>query len=251
MVEFTPAIDGFETARPLRRLAAGPVADSWLVAHEGRQLVLRKDRPCAARIGLDRDREFRILQAMHGHGLAPEPLAWDRQSRVLVTTFVPGAPWGDHPGLTDPWSRLGALLRRLHTLRPDGVPRFQPATVLEGYGEAAGTPEARALGEELAGRAAPLYRDAPWVLCHHDPHLGNVIGDPGVFIDWEYAALGHPLFDLAFVIEYHALDERSKASLLTGWSGETPPVPLQELDDFRAFVADVNALWAMAVSDGH
>jgi thiamine kinase-like enzyme len=85
------------------------------------------------------------------------------------------------------------------------------------------------------------------VLCHHDPHLGNVIGEPGVLIDWEYAALGHPLFDLAFVIEYHALDGQAESALLAGWAGEDPPVSLQPLGDFRELVAGVNDLWLRAI----
>jgi aminoglycoside phosphotransferase (APT) family kinase protein len=249
MAERPPAIPGFEPVRVLRRLGAGPVADSWLVGHGQQRLVVRQDRPCAARIGLDRDQEFRALREAHRHGLAPEPLLLDSDPDILLTRFVPGEAWLDRDGATRAgvWARFGALLRRVHGLAPGTVPRFEAADVFEGYARAAGSAEARALAQDLAARAKGLYRDAPWVLCHHDPHLGNVIGEPGVLIDWEYAALGHPLFDLAFVIEYHALDGQAESALLAGWAGEDPPVSLRPLGDFRAFVAGVNDLWVLAI----
>ena len=249
MPERPPDIPGFEAARLVRRLGAGPVADSWLLEHEERQLVLRRDRPCARQIGLDRERELRALEAAYPHGLAPEPRVVTVDPAIRITRFVPGVTWQEqaetgHPGI---WSRLGGLLRRVHALAPDTVARFQPAEVFGAYAQAAGTPEARALAGELIACANPLYRDAPWVLCHHDPHLGNVIGDPGVLIDWEYAALGHPLFDLAVVIEYHGLDATAQSALEAGWVGDDAPVRLQALGDFRALVAGVNRLWSLAI----
>lgn len=233
----------------MRRLGDGPVADSWLLERGDQPFVLRRDRPCALRLGLDRDREFRAMQAAHRDGLAPEPRFLATDPGVLVSRFVPGDPWqakaqiGDH----HLWSRLGALLRRVHALSPEAVPRFELADTLAGYARAAGTPDARALARELTARSERLYRDDPLVLCHHDPHLGNVIGEPGVFIDWEYAARGHPLFDLAFVIEYHALDATAQSALVAGWGGEDPPVFLRHLGDFRALVAGVNQLWSLAI----
>ncbi len=249
MAERPPEIPALEAARVVRRLGTGPVADSWVLEQEEQQWVLRRDRPCAQQIGLDRERELRALEAAHRHCLAPEPRVMTGNPAIRITRFVPGDTWQEradagYPGL---WSRLGGLLRQVHTLSPETVPRFRPAEVFGAYGEAAGTSEARALARDLVACADPLYRDAPWVLCHHDPHLGNVIGEPGVLIDWEYAALGHPLFDLAFVIEYHGLDATAQSALVAGWAGDDAPVSPRALGDFRALVAGVNRLWSLAI----
>ena len=249
MAERPPEVPGLEAARVVRRLGTGPVADGWLLEQEKQQWVLRRDRSCAQRIGLDRERELRALEAAHPHGLAPEPWVVTVDPAIRITRFVPGVTWQEranagHPGI---WSRLGGLLRRVHDLAPNAVPRFQPAEVFGAYAQAAGTAEARALARDLVARAEPLYRDAPWVLCHHDPHLGNVIGEPGVLIDWEYAALGHPLFDLAFVMEYHGLDATAQSALVAGWAVDDAPVSPQALGDFGALVAGVNRLWSLAI----
>ncbi len=249
MPEWPPDIPGFAAARVVRRLGAGPVADSWLLEHEEQQWVLRRDRLCAHQIGLDRQCELRALEAAYARGLAPEPLEVTVDPAIRITRFVPGETWQEAADRGRPgnWSRLGGLLRQVHTLSPETVPRFRPAEVFGAYGEAAGTSEARALARDLVACADPLYRDAPWVLCHHDPHLGNVIGEPGVLIDWEYAALGHPLFDLAFVIEYHGLDATAQSALVAGWAGDDAPVSPRALGDFRVLVAGVNRLWSLAI----
>lgn len=242
-------LPGFESATVIRRLGAGPVADSWLMAFEGAEVVLRKDRSCAARLGLDRAREFRVLEAAHGRGLGPEPLAADPERGLLLTRYLAGTTWVTRreTGGVTPWDRLGALLRRVHALAPTSVPRFDPVAIVQRYARVAATPEAQVLAAEAAALAERLYRGAPWVLCHHDPHLGNVVGEPGVLIDWEYAALGHPLFDLAVTIDHHDLDRRAMDALLTAWAGSAPRVTLEALDEFLELVSRVNALWSLAI----
>jgi thiamine kinase len=249
MAELPAQVPGFETARVRRRLGSGPVSDSWLLEHEGRALVLRKDRPCAARIGLDRERERAALAEAHGHGLGPACLLADPREGLLLTRFIPGQAWLDR---TDGeraanWMRLGALLRRVHALAPQSVQRFEPAVVFRRYACAADpVGSAPGLGKATA-LAEALYGDAPWVLCHHDPHLGNVVGEPGTLIDWEYAALGHPLYDLACIIDHHGLDERAVDALVTGWADGDPPVSLATLPGFVELVSLVNTLWHRAV----
>ena len=220
MPESPSPIPGYESARVLRRLGSGPVSDSWLLGHEGGALVLRRDRPCAARIGLDREREFRVLQVAHGAGVGPEPLRVDVAEGLLLTRFVPGGAWQDREASGDPetWAGMGALLRTVHALAPRSVSRFDPGRVFHDYARAAGNSESVALARELTIIAQDLYCDAPWVLCHHDAHLGNVVGAPGVLIDWEYAALGHPLFDLAGTIEHHGLAGDAFEAFVTGWA---------------------------------
>jgi thiamine kinase-like enzyme len=46
------------------------------------------------------------------------------------------------------------------------------------------------------------------VLCHHDVHGGNIVIDPALrlwLVDWEYAGLGDPAFDLASFASQHGL----------------------------------------------
>lgn len=78
--------------------------------------------------------------------------------------------------------------------------------------------------------AATLDRDAPHVLTHGDPHLGNVIQDErGVWlIDWDGATMAPAERDLSFFhygwISEPAMSEADKKAFFTGY-GDLEPDP--------------------------
>jgi len=244
----TPALAGCTVAE---RLVCGPVADSWRLRRGEEALVLRRDRPLARGLGLDRAAEWAHLLAAHRAGLAPEPLWCDPPRGLLLTRYLPGADWARPDPDAAACAALGALLRRVHeTPAPRGKPFDLPA-IAGRYAAAADTSAARALADEVTTRAEPLYRDAPWRLCHHDAHFGNVVGDEAPrLIDWEYAALGQPLFDLAVVAGHHGLDERRTAALVEGWADGAPPDNLERLSAYRSLYEALARLWVLAVESG-
>lgn len=76
--------------------------------------------------------------------------------------------------------------------------------VAEWHREASGAQVSRLL--ERADRLGPILsdREAPAVICHGDPHLGNVLTGPGEdavwLVDWDDAVLAPPERDLMFVL---------------------------------------------------
>ncbi len=239
-----PALAG---SRPVRRLVSGPVADAWLLDRDGEKLVLRRDRPLARRMGLDRAAEWRHLHLAWRARLGPEPLYHETDAGVLLTGYLPGADWSD-ASVRGPEQvqALGALLRRVHQARCVGGKRFDLPAIAAGYARAAGSREAADLARRVTHLAGPLYESAPWCLCHHDAHLANVIGQAAPrLLDWEYAALGHPLFDLAVVIRFHDLDDAAAGDLLAGWGGDAT-----SLDAFCTLYDVVAQLWRLAVTSG-
>lgn len=240
-----------EGAVAVRRLAAGPVSDSWRLSTPERDVVLRRDRPLAVVLGLDRAREARALRIAHHHGLAPEPLFADPDRGVLVTAWVGDAGPGASQVRTGPvsWPGLGALLRRVHGLPVDGIAPLDLPSVARRYARAAGSDEARALARRVTERSPALFAGAPPRLCHNDAHTGNVVAGPQpLLLDWEYAATGHPLFDLAAVAGFHGLDAAATTALLDGWRGATPPAETRAFPAFLDLYRAVARLWALAVA---
>lgn len=236
-------------ARPVQALGGGEASRSWRLAAPGGDFVLRADRPLARLLGLDRKREWDILVLAHKAGLGPEPVWADPGRGLLVTRWIAGRPWrpadlADHRRL----AILGTLLRQVHAVPGAGQP-FDPVRVAEGYARRAAVPDSAALAE-VARLAAELYpADARTCLCHHDPNAENVIDDaPAILIDWEYAAAGQPLFDLAVVVRYHRLARRQARVLLTAWSGRPASEQFEELGAFGRLYDLLAALWAQVVS---
>lgn len=247
-----PLPSWLEGAVTVQRLGAGPVSDSWRLRTRARDVVLRRDRPLAAALALERGREARVLQLTSGYGLAPEPLWSDPPRGVLVTMWIDETGRRPEAGACRPaigWHGLGSLLRRVHELPVEGVTDLDLPALAERYRRVAGGSEALALARRIAERAPPLFAGAPTRLCHNDAHLGNVVGGSSpLLLDWEYAAVGHPLFDLAAVAGFHALDDPAVRRLLGGWAGDAPLADIAQFPAFLDLYRDVATLWARAVA---
>jgi thiamine kinase len=199
-------VPGFETASVRAVLSDGPTNASYRVERDGMDLVLRVDKPAAAELGLDRSAEHRVLQALAVAGLTEAPLFSDTARGVMLRRFVPGRTW-TREDITRPdaLARLAVLLRDVHALPPAGR-RFDALSAARAYAEQLGTPRACRLYEAAAEAFAEIL-PAPPVLCHNDPVCGNILeSDDGLrLIDWEYAGIGDPFFDLAVVVEHHGV----------------------------------------------
>ncbi len=156
--------------------------------------------------------EFRLLQALHGRGLAvPEPYFLDSSGEVfptpyLMMEFVEGRMEFPSNPPADFSRQLAENLVKIHRLGRANpnlsfLPR-QPADFAANFGE---TPaECNASLEEDRIRAAlatawPLAQHNAPVLLHGDYWPGNVLWRDGrlaAIIDWEDACLGDPLIDL-------------------------------------------------------
>jgi thiamine kinase-like enzyme len=192
-------------------------------------------------------------------GLAPEII--HHEDGLLVARLVDGRPlttseFAD-PAIVD---RVAALLRRLHGTWDwlvGEVLYFCPFQAVRTYARTAAH-----LGAEMPGDLAAILEDvralsrriAPFrpVLCHNDLLPANLIDDGRRLwlVDWEYAGVGHPLFDLANVSANVALGEEREIALLSSYreSDEVEPRELAELRIFRAVSLLREALWAVIQS---
>ena len=211
---------------------------------------MRQDRAGARQLGLDREAEWAFLELGFLAGMAPEPLHVDFDRGLLVTRFVPGPAWTTQAiRQFGPLQRLGTALRALHRLPATGR-RFDPMEVARRYARCIEPTRAEAYLAELAALATDLYPDtATPCLCHHDPHAGNLVGSEKlVFLDWEYAALGEPLFDLAVVDRTHQLTPAQRRCLFEAWCDGFDQTQYERLLVFGVFYDALAQLWQAALS---
>lgn len=237
-------------------LAATPVSTTYRVTVDGRQAVLRVDGPGAAQLGLDRAAEVAVLGAVAAAGLGPACLASDLAAGTLLTTWLPGRPLTG-ADLRDPAHlvRAADLLSGLHALPATGPVLDLPVAV-DRYARLAGAGAA-----ELAEATRAALRDCradgreTTCLCHNDPTPGNFIaGEDGRLwlIDWEYAALGDPAFDLAGLAEGAALDRAADDVLLAAYFRRPATAPERGLHRrWRRLAGLLAALWSAALGIGN
>ena len=150
------------------------------------------------------------------------------------------------PRLPACWRHLGGILAAVHRTPAPGIAALDVVADARRYARVADRPEAEVLADTVAERALRLPLNDFDCLCHNDAHLGNVVGDR--LLDWEYAATGHPLFDLAVVAGFHDLDAAAIKALLAGWNRAVPRANPADLPAFIALYRSLETLWEMALA---
>jgi thiamine kinase len=232
-------------------LRDGLTNDSWLVRTSSDAVVVRVSNPHAHALQVDRLAEARILEFVHKAGIGPEVLLCDTQRHWLVTRYL--GPTCSAADLHDPGriARLGALLQRLHSLSaPAGVEVVKWSSVMADYVATLATlGRGDALDAGLHDRAEALVSELEATsdaqrLCHNDVHYLNLIDAESLrLIDWEYAGMGDPYFDLASVVFYNELDIDERGRLLHAYQGAANAHSFERLAKACVVFEYVHDLW--------
>ena len=177
-------------------------------------------------LGISREVEHAATVAAAGVGIGPEVTAFIRPEGYLVTRFIEGSPVSDEAvHRPETLERVAQSLRRIH----DGPPipgLFVPLRIVEAYralAAARGVPipqayeAASAIGRriEVACLADPVELRP----CHNDLLNANFIDDGARIriVDWEYAGMGDPFFDLGNFSVNHDLTPDEDAHLIAAY----------------------------------
>ena len=237
-----PQLNG---ARALKEMGGGPASQTWLVEYERQKWVLRIDSPHAATIGLDRKAELDVIKMVSKADIGPKLVWADPDQGILITEFIEG-PTCSKNEIRDPHhlSKLARLLRHLHAL-PSAGSTFQAGLAATGYAQEIGTRASSELAEKVLGLESDLMADDPtFSLCHNDLNHLNIINTQSLkLIDWEYAAMGHALFDLAVVIAHHKLDQKTADGFLHEYLGRSDASAREKVAGFCQLYEALSSLW--------
>jgi thiamine kinase-like enzyme len=239
-------------------LAGGITNHNFVVDVDGQRFVLRLPSDDAELLGIDRETELEVGRLAAALGVGPEIVATDAESGAVVARFLDGrhmapAELGRSPLV----GAVGAVLHRVHHAgRVRSV--FDHFAVVDRYAETARRRGVRAPFDldaaiALMGRIALARPFRPSVLGHNDLLNGNLLLVDGRIrlIDWEYAGMADPFFDLANFSSHHDLDEDGDRALLTAYFGEAGAPRLAALGLMKLVSELREALWGvvqMAVS---
>ncbi len=237
--------EGIEEIEPL---GGGITNRNFRVRVDGELFVLRIGGADTELLGIDRRVEHDASRAAAELGIGPEVVAFVEPEGYLVTRYVEG-----EVGQASA-AEIAPLLRRFHGGRPIAG-RFDAFRVVEAYAETAAqygleVPSAYRRAHELAARIEARRGPVPLRPCHDDLLAANFIhdGERVWIVDWEYAGMGDPAFDLANYAVNNALDEDGDRELLALYGGgdERAHALMRFMSDFR------EAMWGVvqqALSD--
>ena len=228
-------------AATIEPLGGGITNHNFRVEVGNETFVLRIGGEDTQLLGIDRESEHAASLVAAELGLAPEVVAFVEPEGYLVTRFVVG-----EVGEMDV-PQVGAALRRLHG-GPAIPSRFDSFRVVEAYRAIAeergvAVPSRFGWASEIAQRIEEHRRGAPILPCHNDLLNANFIGNAGRLwiVDWEYAGMGDPCFDLGNFAVNHELDADGERLLLESYgSAAADALTLMRfMSDFR------EAMWGV------
>jgi thiamine kinase-like enzyme len=182
----------------VRELLGGKTNRSFLVASDTFQAVVRVNASNSLSLGIDRDRERKILQLLQSTGCVPKLLFSSDQ--VLVTGFCEGRHWTeDDLSAVSNRRAVDAMLEQIQSIAVADLPPRNYVDYCTAYIKQLNQSLIEpALIEKILSAAAAIDNSVrPAVICHHDLVPENIIVTANglVFLDWEYAAMGHPALD--------------------------------------------------------
>ena len=241
---FTPLSGGITNRNFLVDVAGA--ADRYVVRLAGNDTHL---------LGISREVEHAATVAAAGVGVGPEVTAFLRAEGYLVTRFIEGRPVDDEAvHRPETLRRVADSIRRIHGGPP--IPGlFVPLRIVEAYralavarGVAIPTEfgSAQAIGRRI--ELSLLSDPIELCPCHNDLLNANFIDDGRRIriVDWEYAGMGDPFFDLGNFSANHGLTPDEDAVLLEAYDGAPPRrdrlariVLMRVVSDFR------EAMWGV------
>ncbi|HEV8064012.1 MAG TPA: phosphotransferase [Acidimicrobiales bacterium] len=235
----------------VEKLSGGITNSNYKVAVGDEIFVVRVAGDRTVLLGIDRQSEVAAGRLAAALGIAPEVVLADFPQGVIVTRFIVGRPVepgevGSEPVLAD----IAAALKSIHNAG-SVTATFDAYKIVPRYYELAAA-DGVAPPFDFARMAATLgkiSRVRPWrgeALCHNDLLNSNLIHDGAVrIVDWEYAGMGDPFFDLGNLAVNHGFSKEEDAGLLGHYFGQVTEADLALLALFKLVSEAREAMWGV------
>ena len=234
----------------IRPLKKGLISEIYLCNFNNIKSVIRLDLETPDWIKIQRDSEIRILDLNNNHKSEKNILYHDLEKGILIRRFIEGNKFNLNKINSDQQLELlGRAIKEIHktNYEKDAINNFSNA--INRYKEILKYKIQKdpilEIGFEIY---EDLYREShPMVFSHNDLTQENIILDHEyVFIDWEYAGLNNPLFDIASIISSYSLNDQQIDSLWRGY-GKKSDVDDEILRKWIKFTYFCDYIWRICL----
>jgi thiamine kinase-like enzyme len=235
-------------------LSGGITNRNFKVEAGGQAYVLRLGGANTQLLGIDRRTEHAAALAAATINAGPAVLHFVEPEGCLVTHFIPGRPITPaEMRQPDTIQQIAGLLRQVHQLPPiPGV--FSPFEVIRDYRRLAAARGVSTYPTDVVDRLfdralqieqalAPL----PPCPCHNDLLNENFLRETATgalrLLDWEYAGMGDPYFDLGNLAAQHDFGQAQDQNLLESYFGHAATPRLARLNLMKVMSDFREAMW--------
>ena len=234
-------------------LTGGITNENFRIEVNGDFFVLRIPGADTELLGIVRATECAVSQLVGDIGIGPEVFYVIEPEGYLVTSFIEGKlPSPTELGQRENIIRVAETVARVHKLEP--IPEtFSPFRVIEDAADIArrfnvdflnnfGWLIAQMYAAETALKKTPFTPK----LCHNDLLNANFLEDGEIrILDWEYAGMGDPVFDLANFSVHHEFNDEQDRWLLEAYFGDVSDANWARLKILKIISDFREAMWAM------
>jgi thiamine kinase-like enzyme len=218
------SVPGWETADlEVAPLEGGITNRNYIVTRADERFVLRVPGQDTDLLGIDRANEYRAASLAADAGVGPAVVAFLPQLGCFVARFVDGESIPEREMATP--AVLASVVRSVRALHacPPIPSSFNVFRVVEAYRDVASArgvpiPPAYEEASDLAARIEQAFarEPSPLTFCHDDLLNANFLrsGDHVWIVDYEYAGMGDPFFDLGNLAVNNGLDDEAQEAML-------------------------------------
>ena len=222
------------------------ISDVYFCFFNGIKAVIKEDKPYAKKIGLDRKREASLLNAISHSCSCPNIIFNDLKAGLIIWEYIEGTEVESELILNkDFLIKLGRKVKNIHIPYSKTLSSYSFLDSIEHYKDIIKDNKS---GEDINNLISKLYNsDTRLTLCHNDLTKPNIlVGDAISFIDWEYASLNDPQYDIATVFQAYNLNANQRDAFLIGYNSVN--VDLARVNEFIALTKFTERLWDRAIN---
>ena len=231
-------------------LKKGLISEIYLCNFNNIKSVIRLDLEIPGWLKIQRDSEIRILDLNNNDRSEKNILYHDLEKGILIRRFIEGNKFNLNKINSDQQLELlGRAIKEIHktNYEKDAVNNFSNS--INRYQQIL---KYKIQKDPILEIGFEIYQDLnhesyPKVFSHNDLTQENIIWDHEyVFIDWEYAGLNNPLFDIASIISSYSLNDQQIDSLCRGY-GKKSEVDMEILRKWVKFTYFCDYIWRICL----
>lgn len=178
-------------------------------------------------VGSSLQNEIECMTMVHPISISPKLVFHDPQESIMVTEFIDGKFNFQKQGSK---SRYIKLLHSLHNSNIQFPNEFFPLKAIQRHEELArerGVSLPEILSSQILPKIYSLKEEELFLHktpCHLDPQFDNILdnGEALYLVDWEFASMSEPLFDLANMCASEQFSDSEMKEILTLYLQKNP-----------------------------
>ena len=221
------------------------ISNVYFCFFNGIKAVLKEDKFCAKKIGLNREREASLLNAINHSCSCPNIIFNDLNAGIIVWEYIEGTEAKSELILNEDFLiKLGRKVKNIHTTDTTTLSSYNFLDFIKHYINIIKDNKSVV---DINNLISKLYNsDTQLTLCHNDLTKPNIlVGDTISFIDWEYASLNDPHYDISTVFQAYNLNADQRDTFLIGYNSTN--IDLARVSQFIALTKLTNRLWGRAI----